>query len=252
MAETDTALIRARDVTQALSLLSRLPLRSTSHDRGARAAWAYPVAGMVIGGLAALAGALAQWAGLPPPLVALVALALLVICTGALHEDGLADSADGLWGGWTRERRLEIMKDSHIGTYGVIALVLSLGARWSALWLLFAESPATATGAILASAALSRAVMPCVMTLLPHARETGLSHSHGRPRRRTAAVGLGIAFGVTILLTGAPGLWAVISALIVASLAARIARVRIGGQTGDILGATQQIAEIAVLLSLLA
>ena len=92
--------------------------------------------------------------------------------------------------------------------------------------------------------------MPCVMTALPHARDTGLSHSQGRPTPRTAALGLGIAFCVTILLTGAPGLWAVIWALIVASLAARIAQVRIGGQTGDILGATQQVTEIAVLLSL--
>ena len=250
MAETDTALMRARDVTQALSLLSRLPLRGVSHDRGARAGWAYPVAGLVIGGLAALGGSVAQWLGLPAPLAALVALAVLVICSGAIHEDGLADTADGLWGGWTRQRRLEIMTDSHIGTYGVIALCLSLGARGAALWLLFEEGPATATGAILASAALSRAVMPGLMSALPHARATGLSHSQGRPTRRTAALGLGIACAVTIMLTGAPGVWAIIWALIVSVLVARVAQVRIAGQTGDILGASQQATEIAVLLSL--
>lgn len=252
MAETDTALLRARDVAQALSLLSRLPLPGIEFDRGARAAWAYPLAGVVIGGLAALGGALAQWVGLPLPLVALVALGLLVISTGALHEDGLADTADGLWGGWTRERRLEIMKDSHIGTYGVIALVLSLGARLAALWLLFGDGPATAAAALLASAALSRGVMPCVMAILRPARETGLSHSQGRPGLATAALGLGMACGLTILLTGAAGLWAVIWALIAACLVMRIAYARIGGQTGDILGATQQITEIAVLFSLLA
>ena len=250
MAETDTAFLRARDVAQALSLLSRLPLPAISHDRGARTAWAYPLAGMVIGAIAALGGALAQGLGLPLPLVALVTLGLSVICTGALHEDGLADSADGLWGGWTRERRLEIMKDSHIGTYGVIALCLSLGARGAALWLLFEEGPATATGAILATAALSRAVMPGLMSALPHARATGLSHSQGRPTRRTAALGLGIACAVTIMLTGAPGVWAIIWALIVSVLVARVAQVRIAGQTGDILGASQQATEIAVLLSL--
>ncbi|MGM0662102.1 MAG: adenosylcobinamide-GDP ribazoletransferase [Pseudomonadota bacterium] len=247
----DTALMRARDVAQAVSLLSRLPLRGTAHDRGARAAWAYPVAGMVVGVLAASGGALAQGLGLPAPLAALVALGLLVICTGALHEDGLADSADGLWGGWSRERRLEIMKDSHIGTYGVIALVLSLGARWAALWLLFTQGPATAAAAIVASAGLSRAVMPCVMAALRHARATGLSHSQGRPSPRTAALGLGIAGATTLLLTGGAGIWAVIWALIAASLVARIAQVKIGGQTGDILGATQQITEIAVLFSIL-
>jgi adenosylcobinamide-GDP ribazoletransferase len=222
-----------------------------SHDRGARAAWAYPLAGMVIGGLAALAGVLAQGLGLPLPLVALVTLGVLVICTGALHEDGLADTADGLWGGWTRERRLEIMKDSHIGTYGVIALVLSLGARWAALWLLFGDGPATAAAAIVASAALSRGVMPCVMAVLPHARATGLSHSQGRPAPATAAVGIGIAFGLTLLLAGASGLWAAIWALIAAAAISRIAQVRVGGQTGDILGATQQVVEIAVLFSIL-
>ncbi len=236
----------------ALSLLSRLPLPAISHDRGARAAWAYPLAGMVIGAIAALGGALAQGLGLPLPLVALVALGLSVICTGALHEDGLADSADGLWGGCTRERRLEIMKDSHIGTYWVIALVLSLGARWAALWLLFDEGLATATAAILASAAVSRGVMPCVMAVLRPARETGLSQSQGRPRARTAAAGLGIACGLTILLAGAAGLWAVIWALIAAAAVARIAQLKVGGQTGDILGAAQQVTEVAVLFSLLA
>lgn len=251
MAKTDTALMRARDVMQALTLLSRLPLGGFSHDRGARAAWAYPVAGMVIGAIAALGGASAQALGLPAPLAALIALVLLVICSGALHEDGLADTADGLWGGWTRQRRLEIMKDSHIGTYGVIALVLSLGARGSALWLLFDHGPGTATAAIVASAALSRAVMPCVMAALPHARETGLSHGQGRPAPRTAIVGLGIACGVAIGLTGGAGVWAMLWALIATGLVARIAQAKIGGQTGDILGATQQITEIAVLFSLL-
>ncbi|MEI4232124.1 adenosylcobinamide-GDP ribazoletransferase [Roseovarius sp. D22-M7] len=252
MAEIDTALMRARDVSQALTLLSRLPARATSHDRGARAAWAYPLAGLVIGGLAALGGAVAVWSGLPLPLAALVALALLIVCSGALHEDGLADTADGLWGGWTRERRLEIMKDSHIGTYGVIALCLSLGARWGALWLLFAQGPGPASAALLASAALSRALMPCVMATVPHARATGLSHSQGRPRPATAAVGLGLGCIAALLLTGGAGLWAVIWAVVVAALIARIAHARIGGQTGDILGATQQSVEIAILFSLLA
>lgn len=251
MAENDTALFRARDVAQALTLLSRLPMRTVAHDRGARAAWAYPLAGMVIGGLAALGGAVAHGMGLPAPLAAVVALGVSVISTGAIHEDGLADAADGLWGGWTVDRRLEIMKDSHVGTYGVIAIFLSLGARWSALWLLFAQGPMTAALALVASAALSRAVMPCLMAALPHARATGLSHSQGRPSPATAALGLGVGCGIAVLLTGGAGLGAAIWALLAAAAAARIAQVKIGGQTGDILGATQQMAEIAVLFSLL-
>lgn len=239
------------DLALALGLLTRLPLRGAPDvSRGAEAAWAWPLAGLAPAGLAALAIWLV--AGFGAGIAAATGLAVAVIVTGALHEDGLADTADGLWGGWTRERRLEIMKDSHIGTYGVIALCLSLGARWGALWLLFMQGAGPASAALLSSAALSRALLPCVMARLPHARATGLSHSQGRPGTATAAVGLGIGCIAALLLAGGAGFWAVIWAVIVAALLARIAQARIGGQTGDILGATQQMVEIAVLFSLLA
>jgi len=252
MAENDTALLRARDIALALSLLSRLPVRCDCFARGARAAWAYPLAGLVIGGLAALGGLLALWCGLPAPVAALVVLAIGIVSTGAMHEDGLADSADGLWGGWTRARRLEIMRDSHIGSYGVIALCLSLAARGVALWLLFAQSPAAGVAGVLAAAALSRAAMTGVMAALPHARADGLSHAQGRAPVAAVLLGLGLTIGVALLLTGGAGVWAVLWAGVVAVAVAALARKRIGGQTGDILGATQQMVEIAVLLSLLA
>ena len=252
MAENDTALMRARDIALALSLLSRLPLRCTCFARGARAAWAYPLAGLVVGGLAALGGLVALWCGLPAPIAALVVLALGIVSTGAMHEDGLADSADGLWGGWTRARRLEIMRDSHIGSYGVIALCLSLAARGVALWLLFAQSPAAGVTGVLAAAALSRAAMTGVMAALPHARSDGLSHAQGRPPVAAVLLGLGLAIGVALILTGGAGVWAVLWVGVVTGAVAALAHARIGGQTGDILGATQQVVEIAVLVSLLA
>ncbi len=111
--------------------------------RGALAAWAYPLVGVVVGGLGAVTGALALWLGLPAPLAAGLVLLAMIAVTGALHEDGLADTADGFWGGWDRARRLEIMKDSQIGSYGVIALILSLGLRWSALGVLIAHGTPT-------------------------------------------------------------------------------------------------------------
>jgi adenosylcobinamide-GDP ribazoletransferase len=252
MAENDKALIRLGDMPLALSLLSRLPVPLRRFDRGARAAWAYPLAGLVIGGIAALGGLTAWAIGLPTPLVALIALALPIVLSGAMHEDGLADTADGLWGGWTRARRLEIMKDSHIGSYGVIALILSLGARGVALWLLYEAGPATATVALLAAALLSRAMMPGVMCALPHARATGLSQAQGRPPRTTALLGLAIAVALTLGLVGAAGMSALIAAGIVTCAMTLVARAKIGGQTGDILGATQQLTEITVLFSLLA
>jgi len=252
MAENDKALIRFRDVPLALSLLSRLPVPVRHYERGARAAWAYPLAGVVLGGLAAFGGLVALWLGWPTPLVALLVLATPILLSGALHEDGLADTADGLWGGWTRERRLAIMKDSHIGSYGVIALILSLGARGVALWLLFEASPAIATAALLAAAMLSRAMMPVVMAALPHARDTGLSQAQGRPPVAPVTLGIGLAAaGTFALLGGGAGLAALVCAGFTTLAIALIARAKIGGQTGDILGATQQLAEIAVLISLL-
>lgn len=252
MVENDNALIRFRDVPLALSLLSRLPVPLRRYDRGARAAWAYPLAGLVLGVLAALGGLLALALGMPSPLAALVALTIPIVLSGALHEDGLADTADGLWGGWTRERRLAIMKDSQIGSYGVIALILSLGARGVALWLLFEISPEAATTAILAAALLSRAMMPLMMCALPHARDTGLSQAQGRPPVATVALGLGLAATGAVWLTGGAGLGALLCAGITTLVLGLTARAKISGQTGDILGATQQLAEIAVLFSLLA
>ena len=132
--------IKGIDAVLALVLLTRLPLPHLPKDsfaRQSRAVWAFPLAGLVVGGLATVmaAAALAVW---PPAVAAGLALAVQILVTGAMHEDGLADSADGLWGGFDRSRRLEIMKDSQIGTYGVLALVLSLGLRWLTLSALLA------------------------------------------------------------------------------------------------------------------
>ena len=125
-------LLAPGDIATATALLTRLPVPFTA-DRAAAAAWAYPVTGLFVATLAAAVASLALAFGLPPALAAGLVLAIQVIVTGAMHEDGLADSADGLWGGWTRARRLEIMRDSRIGTYGVLALVLVTGLRWAAL-----------------------------------------------------------------------------------------------------------------------
>ena len=248
--KNDQGLVKAADFPLALALLTRLPVHVASFERGARAAWAYPLVGLLTGGLAGLGGLAALWGGLPTPLAALIALAILTVTTGAMHEDGLADTADGLWGGWDRARRLDIMKDSHIGSYGVIALVLAFSGRWAALWLLFEASSSMALTSLLVAPMLSRATMPTLMAALPHARDHGLSHSTGRPTVATAALGLAIASILGLFLLG----WGIFGALfwaaILAMVMGRIAQAKIGGQTGDILGATEQITEIAVLFYL--
>lgn len=252
MTKNDDRLMTPRDITDALRLLTRLPMPSDTQTRGADAAWAYPIAGLVVGAIAAACGLVGHAFGLPAPLCALISLATLIVITGALHEDGLADTADGLWGGWTREARLDIMKDSRIGAYGVIAIFLGLAARWAALWMLFEISPSTAAAAILVASCASRAMMPQVMANLPNAREVGLAASVGQVPLSAALAALGIATLTALIFSGWGGLAAIVCAILVTLAMSKIAMSKIGGQTGDILGATQQLAEIAILMSLLA
>ncbi|WP_341365534.1 adenosylcobinamide-GDP ribazoletransferase [Yoonia sp. BS5-3] len=248
MHKDDIALLDIVDLPAALGLLTRLPValnteRATA--RGAAAVWTYPLVGALMGVILASAAALMNAIGLPHGIIAALVLALSVILTGAMHEDGLADSADGLWGGWEPARRLEIMKDSHIGVYGVCAIALTLLLRWMALTLIV--SLGAYWTALIVVGALSRTGMVGLMAILPHARSSGLSHAVGRPPERAVWLALAIA-AVIALLCGF--LWLIPVALIAALSCAAIARMKIGGQTGDILGATQQITEIAMLLAL--
>lgn len=235
----------ANDLRSAMGLLSRLPMpQGRAAPRGAEAAWAFPLVGVVIGAVGALAGGLALWLGLPAEAAAALALGAQAMATGAMHEDGLADTADGLWGGWDKPRRLEIMKDSSIGSYGVMALLVVGLARWSALAALLA---AGAWPALLAAGALSRVPMVLMMVGMENARGGGLSKAVGVPSRRTAAVAAALGIGIALLLGGGAGVGMIALAGVFALGVARVAQAKIGGQTGDILGASQQLAEVAAL-----
>jgi adenosylcobinamide-GDP ribazoletransferase len=240
----DIALRLPSDLLSAAALLSRLPLPN-HRATGAASAWAWPVVGAVLGAVGAALASGALWLGVTPGVTAVLVLAASAMLTGGLHEDGLSDTADGLYGGWTRERRLEIMKDSRVGSYGVLALVLVTLARWSALTAVLVHGGHWE--ALVATGALSRAPMALVMALLPNARGEGLSHATGRPGSATALAGLALAVALAVALTG----WTAVS-LLFATVAVTLwlawtALRRIGGQTGDILGATQQLAEVACL-----
>lgn len=245
--------IQAKDILLALVLLTRLPLPhlpQTAFQRQAQAVWAFPMAGLAVALPAALLAAAALAAGLPATIAAGLALAVQVLLTGAMHEDGLADTADGLWGGFDRARRLEIMKDSRIGAYAVIALILAFGLRWSALSALLALA---GIWPLVALAMLSRAMMPALMAWLPHARDGGLSQSVGRPRALPCALALLLALLLSLPLVGSTAsLMALLAMGAACAALGLLARAKIGGQTGDILGAAQQLAEIAGLLCLLA
>lgn len=251
MANRDMRLIHWQDIPAAVGLLTRIPVRvdaARATARGSQAAWAYPIVGVAIALVLVVFGFLMMWVSIAPQIIAGLMLATSVILTGAMHEDGLADSADGLWGGWTKSKRLEIMKDSRNGAYGVLALVLSMIIRWSALTAILQTDHWAA--ALIATAMLSRAAMVAVMTGLPNARAGGLSQSVGRPKPVTAWLAIGVAALGAVLVLGLTAGTLLIVMGITASLWAGIVNYKIGGQTGDILGATQQLTEITMLITL--
>ena len=250
MTKDATALIDRVDLLAATGLLTRFPITvdtGRAMERGAASAWSYPLVGVILGTILAALAPLLQAIGLPVGIVAGLILAVSVILTGAMHEDGLADCADGFWGGWDRARRLEIMKDSHIGVYGVCAIAISLLLRWLALVAIV--SLGIYWVALIAVGTLSRASMVVVMAAMPHARDTGLSRSVGRPPSKTMWLAVGIAALVAVL-AGQP--WLIAVAIVATIISALIAKAKFGGQTGDVLGATQQVTEMAMLLAVVA
>lgn len=216
--------------------------------RLAGAVRAFPLVGAGVGLAGGVVYALAYWLGLPPLAAALCALTATALATGALHEDGLADTADGLGGGKTVEDRLRIMRDSHIGAFGVLALVFSVGLRAAALATL--GTPWLAAAALIASGAGSRAVLGLVMRRLDPARTDGLAAGAGRPSEEGAltAAAIGAAFALLFLGLGT-GIVAVAAASVAGAAVGQYARRGIGGYTGDVLGAAQQAAEVAILLA---
>lgn len=233
------------DLASGFGLLSRLPVPTRAFT-GALSVWVWPMVGAVIGLVAGLVGLAAAVAGLPPGVTAALVMAVGVILTGAMHEDGLADSADGLFGGWTPERRLEIMKDSRIGSYGMLALLLVGLARWATLSALIAAGPVWA--ALVAAGALSRAPMAVIMAVMPNARQGGLSAGTGRPPLPRALLACAIALGIAGAVSPQHALTFALAAILPALGMAVLAQRRIKGQTGDILGAAQHLSDTAVLI----
>ncbi|SFM40316.1 cobalamin-5'-phosphate synthase [Pleomorphomonas diazotrophica] len=258
----DELLHRLADLGASLRFLSRLPVPQFGRldDTGAlpvlpRAAATFPLAGFLIALPAALVGLGASTAGLPDLLTGLLVVAALVAPTGALHEDGLADSADGLVGGATVEKRLLIMKDSRIGTFAGLALILSTLIRASAYGALLFLDPTAGVFAVLSGGALSRLSMITLWAALPNARPDGLAARLGQPDRLAVAIGAGVTVLLLSPLPALLGAPAVLLGVVFAGLAAlafgALAREKIGGQTGDILGATQVLTEAAFLIGLL-
>jgi adenosylcobinamide-GDP ribazoletransferase len=229
----------------AVQFLTRIPVRTrAAHDLAAAVVW-FPVVGGLIG---AAVGGVAAGLGevVPTTVAAAVAVLFGIAVTGAFHEDGLADTADALAGGWTRERRLEILADPRHGSYGVAALCGSIVLRIVAVASL---APAAAFGGLVAAHATARGAAVATMGVAPLAKPDGLGAGYARSvtGQRAATAGL-VALGIATVATG---WWAGPLAAAGAGAAAVVAFFAwrtIGGITGDVLGAIEQLAECAVLV----
>lgn len=242
------------DLAAALGLMTRLPvpasLGGAEPNRLARSVWAFPLVGLLVGGLGALVLLVAHGLGLATSVAAGLAVAAQILVTGAIHEDGLADVADGFGAGGDADRTLEIMRDSRVGTYGAIALVVAIGLRWTSL---AALAPYYSVAALLVAGALGRIACAGLLALLQPARTDGLGVSVVDPPKPALAVALSIGAATCLLfLPAAAAALALAVTGAVVALMAWLAWRRIRGYTGDVLGAGEQAGEVAVLVALAA
>lgn len=236
----------------ALQFLTRIPVKSFDRfetDWLDRSAKYFPLVGALVGGIGA-AVMVAALAVMPQPLPVMLGVAAAIAVTGAFHEDGLADTADGLGGGTTRERRLEIMKDSRIGTYGALALIVMLTLKTTAL---IALGPIDVALAFVSAHAAARLVTVVALRVLPYAGDSDAAKVKPLATAVTGselvvAVAFGLAPGLLLLSASTLVVSAAVGLLAAVALGWQAKRL-IGGYTGDVLGAIEQVFETAFLIA---
>jgi adenosylcobinamide-GDP ribazoletransferase len=247
-----TPLNFGEELLMGVRFYSRLPTGNAPHQRPNlnRMALTLPLTSVVIGVIPVAVLLILEWLGTPTFFAAAIAVGAMVIVTGAMSEDALADAADGLFGGPTIERRLEIMKDSRHGTYGVCAIALLLAARIAAVGSI--TSPLEAGALLLTAPLIARSGALWLSVALPPARSGGAAASAGQVSQRTFFISLGVVAVISFATAGfAVGILGLAGAFVVVALVAwgwtTLCRRLIGGQTGDLIGALQALLEIAAL-----
>lgn len=242
------------DILTAAMLLTRIPVRRPETDKPdtARSYWSFGLIGLAVAGPVAMLGAVLLNAGIPPLAASVLIVGAIALLTGGMHQDGLADTADSLGGG-DPERRLAIMHDSSIGSFGVVALVCVSIATIASIATLARHGPEIMVGGVIAAAAMSRSMMAVQRRLHNPPSEKGLAHRTGRPSSVMAMTSVAVSLLLAIIFSwvGA-ALLALIAGLAVTLLLGVFLRHWIGGVNGDGLGATQQLSEAVMLMSLCA
>ncbi|MEM8539967.1 MAG: adenosylcobinamide-GDP ribazoletransferase [Pseudomonadota bacterium] len=249
------------ETARALAFLTRIPIpdryfKGARPESTAQCAGVFPIAGVIVALVSSLPLLIAYGLGLPHTVSAAIGIFSMIIITGALHEDGLGDVADGFGGGATIDRRLEIMKDSRLGTYGVIAVAGSLIVRVSALSaILGSHGVFPSVFALIAAAAASRGAMVWMWSALPNAKKDGVSSAVGAPPESALSLSAILALAFTaffgLLAAGFVPTSIAIGLGVLAMVGfQKLCQRMIAGQTGDTIGACQQLVEIAVLCGL--
>ncbi|MDE2228761.1 MAG: adenosylcobinamide-GDP ribazoletransferase [Alphaproteobacteria bacterium] len=253
MAHESKAIFRPlADLQVCFAILTRIPLRHVSVGATrtlGQAAWAFPLVGLVVGLVGSAIYAAASFVGLSSWIAATLAVGAEILATGGFHEDGLADIADGFGGGHGRDEKLAIMRDSRVGVFGVLALILGIALRLGALVVI--ARPVMVLVALVAAGALSRAAIVWAMAFAGPARSDGLGAAAGRAEPMSALAATAIALVATVVIAGINAAFLAGVAGFGVGLAVLWLAIRqIGGTTGDVYGVIQQAAEIAALLAL--
>ncbi len=244
----------ARDALRLLAVafafLTRLPVPHVEPRRGdlTRASTLFGVVGLAVATLGVAVRLLAElvWG---PAVGAVAGVLAITLATGAFHEDGLADTADGLWGGWDPAERLRIMRDSRLGAYGTIALIMAFAVRFV---LLVPAAPATFAVALVCGHVLGRAAGPVLVHVLPVPEASSSADIAGRLGRGGRVAMAAVVIGPVAVAAGVLAVPVTAVALVVALACARLYRRRLGGVTGDAIGATTVVVEIAVIATVVA
>jgi adenosylcobinamide-GDP ribazoletransferase len=243
-----------QDIILGISFLTRLPIsHSLPYKRFImQSAWSFPLVGSFLGFLGGSVSWVLLELQLPLLIISFLTIGTLILLTGGLHEDGLADMADGFGGGSNPENKIAIMRDSQIGTYGTLILILVIAIKAAGIvTLLGQDNTLNCMVALVVSGSISRSLMVCVAYTLDHASEKGIGKFAGKPDSHTAISSIFITVITSIFLLPIMKAMIVLTlATLTATAIGLLAKRQINGYTGDILGATQQLSEVIVLIFL--